>query len=193
MPSWPQLFNQVQTKIAIQSDPLKGLGQKIMDLCPAPAKLLEVGCGSGILAGYFQDFGYNVVATDKDPAVLAYAKKRLIEEMLGMPVFLEADAFDLSGLKDFGLFDCAFSQGLLEHFEDAQIVELLRQQLAVAKLCIFSVPSENYPRQEFGDERNLPGPHWFSLMEPLNELAEPTISYYGNGQHLLRVLKRRNE
>lgn len=191
MPTWPRLFDLVSTKVAIQSDPLKGLGQKIMNLCPPPAKLLEVGCGSGILAGYFQDFGYQVVATDKDPAVLAYSRKRLMEEMLGLPVFLECDAFNISGsLAEFKPFDACYSQGLLEHFSDDQIISLLAEQLATAPLVIFSVPSENYPRQEFGDERNLPLAHWFGLMEQLKNSAEPTISYYGNSQHLLGILRR---
>lgn len=192
MPSWPRLFDLVSTTTAIRSDPLKGLGQRIMDLAPPPARLLEVGCGSGLLSGYLQDFGYQTVATDKDPAVLAYAKKRLMEEMLGMPLLLERDGFFLKqGLEEYAPFDLCFSQGLLEHFQDQQIIELLTQQLFVANIVVFSVPSDTYPRQEFGDERNLPIAHWFSLMEQVRVPAEPTIAHYGNDLHLMGVLKRK--
>jgi len=192
MPSWPRLFDLVSTSVAIRNEPLLTLGKRIMELVPAPARLLEVGCGSGILSGYFSDFGYKVVAVDKDPAVLAYAKRRLTDEMLGMPLLLERDAFTIAeSLAEYAPFDASFSQGLLEHFTDEQIVELLRQQLTVAKLVIFSVPSENYPRQEYGDERNLPLPHWFDLCQKLSTLATPTLSYYGRDQHILGILTRK--
>lgn len=191
-PTWPRLFELLDTRSAIRNDPLKGLGQKIFDLCPPPARLLEVGCGSGLLSGYLADFGYQVVATDKDPAVLAYAKKRLMEEMLGMPLLLERDALLLeSTMAEYAPFDCAFSQGLLEHFSDYSIESALHEQLAVANLVIFSVPSEKYPRLEFGDERHLPLAHWYGLMSKFEKEAELTLAEYGNGLHLLGILKRR--
>jgi len=200
MPSWPQLFSQVLTKVAIQSDPLKGLGQKIFDLCPAPAKLLEVGFGSACLSGYLADFGFRVVGVDSDPAVIRYAKNRLASEMLGSPegdnpnpLLLERDALHLAdGLSEYAPFDLCWSAGLLEHYPDDQIVEMLKQQLAVARICCFSVPSELYPRKEFGDERNLPLPHWFGLCESLGDTIEtPCLSYFGGNLHIMGVLRQK--
>ena len=192
--SWPRLFDMVSSQAMIKNDPLLGLGKKILELCPPPAKLLEVGVGSGVLAGYLQDFGYKVVGIDKDPAVIAYAKKRLRGEMLGIPLLLERDAFQLyEGLAEYAPFSLAWSQGLLEHFKDEEIMELLRQQLTVAETVVFSVPSENYPRKEYGDERGLPLPHWFGLCQSLGELAEPTLAYYGHDLHILAVLRRKGD
>lgn len=197
MPSWVKLFESVSTKTVIHNDPIKGLGKKILELVSPPAKILEVGFGSGALAGYLQDFGYSVVGVDRDAEVVAYAKKRLKAEMLGMPVLIQGNAFELArGLVDMAPFSLSWSQGLLEHFNDQDIKELLCQQLLVAETVVFSVPSDNYPRQEFGDERNLPLTHWFELCRQLFEIAEPTLSYYGGpekNQHILGVLRRRKE
>jgi len=193
MPSWPRLFDLVSTSVAIRNEPLLTLGKRIMELVPAPARLLEVGCGSGILSGYFSDFGYKVVAVDKDPAVLAYAKRRLTDEMLGMPLLLERDAFTIAeSLAEYAPFALSWSAGLLEHFQDDQIVEILRQQLLVASLVIFSVPGIEYPRFEFGDERHLSQEYWFSLCEQLKNKAEATVSMYGNGLHVMGILTRRD-
>lgn len=197
MPSWVKLFESVSTKTVIYNDPIKGLGKKIMELVSPPAKILEVGFGSGALAGYLQDFGYQVVGVDKEADVIAYATKRLKAEMLGMPVLIQGNAFELArGLSDMAPFSLCLSQGLLEHFSDSDIKELLCQQLLVAETVVFSVPSDKYPRREFGDERNLPLSHWFGLCKDLFDLAEPTLSLYGGpekDQHILGILQRRRE
>lgn len=169
-----------------------GLSRKLFQLCPPPARVLEVGFGSGVLCGFLQDYNYQVVGIDKDPAVVQYARKRLEEEMLGKPILLECDAFHLAeGLKEYAPFDSSVGQGVLEHFEDAEIVELLRQQLLVANLCLFSVPSELYPRREYGNERLLPLSHWFELCLSLGDGIEPTLNYYGRDEHILGVLKKK--
>ncbi len=42
-------------------------------------------------------------------------------------------------------FDAAFSQGLFEHFNNADMLGLAREQLRVARLAYISVPSFFYP------------------------------------------------
>jgi len=191
MTSWQRLADMVPASVALGNDPLLGLRRKITELCDAPAKLLEVGCGSGFLAGWLEDYGYQVYAVDNDSDVLLGAKQRLTKEQLGLPLFFHGDAFAIEdGMKKFAPFDAAYSQGLLEHFSDGQIVELLKQQLALADTVIFSVPSENYPRKEKGDERLLAPSFWFDLCGYFEKMAVATIAYYGGNLHLLGVLKK---
>lgn len=192
MPSWQRMAEMVPAGVALNNDPLLGLKRKIVEFCPPPAKALEIGCGSGLLAGWLTDFGYEVFALDNDSDVLLTAKRRLTEEKIGLPKFYHGDAFQAAkGMVRFAPFGVAYSQGLLEHFSDIAIVELLKQQAQLAPLVLFSVPSENYPRREMGDERLLPLPHWYSLCEHLNDTHETTLSYYGNDLHLLGVLRCR--
>lgn len=192
MPSWQRLAEMLPAGVALSNDPLLGLRRKITELCLAPAKLLEIGCGSGLLAGWFEDYGYSVYALDNDLDVLNTAKARLTAEKIGMPKFFHGDAFKAgAGMVKYSPFAACYSQGLLEHFTDAEIYELLLQQTKLSSLTVFSVPSENYPRKEKGDERFLPLAHWWAILEKFNETHEPTLAYYGRDIHLMGVLKCR--
>lgn len=66
-------------------------------LPPAPARILEAGCGRGALAAALADLGYEVTGVDRDAEVAAAAKE------LGVDV-LQADVSDVSGEYDVVLF-----------------------------------------------------------------------------------------
>jgi SAM-dependent methyltransferase len=66
-------------------------------LPPAPARILEAGCGRGALAAALIESGYQVTGVDRDADQVAAARER------GVPV-IEADVRDLSGEYDVVLF-----------------------------------------------------------------------------------------
>ncbi|GAI49981.1 unnamed protein product, partial [marine sediment metagenome] len=51
-----------------------------------------------------------------------------------------------------------------EHFDDANIGKLLREQLRVARMVIFSVPTLWYPRRDFGNERLMEKEDWLRIL-----------------------------
>ncbi len=75
---------------------------------------------------------------------------------------MQGDAFNLPFAD--GAYDVAFSQGFFEHFEDADIENLLREQARVARRVVFSVPNAAYGVQDFGNERLLTKPAWDGLI-----------------------------
>ena len=131
-------------------------------LTDQPKRLLEVGTGSGAMSIFLSSLGYDVTSIDNDEAVVSVAQ-RTSEVFRGDVRFELEDAFDLPYAE--GTFDVAFSQGLMEHFTDDEIVRLLEEQLRVARVTVFSVPNNYYGQGgEFGDERFLTKERWEQIV-----------------------------
>jgi ubiquinone/menaquinone biosynthesis C-methylase UbiE len=126
-----------------------------------PKSILEAGCGSATLSIFFSHLGKQVTAVDIDKDIIERAK--ISSDALGGSVkFGRADAFTLPfGAKS---FDAVFSQGVLEHFSDEDIVKLLREQLRVSKKVFFSVPNAFYNHRDFGNERLLGKRQWEKIL-----------------------------
>lgn len=88
-------------------------------LPPAPARVLECGSGSGEVSAWMAANGYDVVLLDASPSALAFAEKRFQREGLHAE-FVLGNVYDLPF--DDGSFDIITSFGLLEHFEDVDVV-----------------------------------------------------------------------
>ncbi len=113
-------------------------------------EMLEVGCGNGTHSIFLSHLGYKVISIDNDEEVLNIARQNNVS-FNGRVTSKEADAYNLP----FGdnRFAVCFSQGFFEHFDDHNIKKLLKEQLRVSNVVVFSVPTFYYPDQEFGDER----------------------------------------
>jgi ubiquinone/menaquinone biosynthesis C-methylase UbiE len=120
-------------------------------------KVLEVGCGSGTMSVFLSHLGFKTTAVDRDEEVLERARKAS-QDLNGKVDFIRADAFKLPFADK--EFDIAFSQGVLEHFDDEDIVRLLKEQCRVAKCVFLSVPNNFYNHRDFGDERLLSKAEW---------------------------------
>ena len=127
----------------------------------ARGSVLEVGIGSGAQSALLSHFVKQTVSIDNDDRIMRAALSNLRRYASSVRV-LEADAFRLPFKnRSFGV---AVSQGLMEHFEDAEISRLLREQLRVSRSVVFSVPSDRYPRQDVGNERLMPPQRWAEIV-----------------------------
>jgi SAM-dependent methyltransferase len=136
----------------------------IQRLVPAGSKILEVGMGSGTTSVLLADAGYQVTAIDREPELVERIRERYSDFLRrGRLEVLQADMFALP----WGdcRFDLAFHQGVLEHFQDEQIVAALREQRRVARMLLFDVPNHRYPERPYGDERLLSPSHWRRLIQ----------------------------
>jgi SAM-dependent methyltransferase len=142
------------------------LFEKITEENPNRMKVLEVGVGTGSMSIFLSWLGYEVVGIDNNKKVLEQAKRN-VKRFNGKVKLVLCDAFFLS--EKFGdEFDVAFSQGLLEHFNDEEISSLVDEQLKVAKTVYFSVPSYFYPQQDFGNERLMTVEEWKTILKKFN-------------------------
>ncbi|MEK6982484.1 MAG: class I SAM-dependent methyltransferase [Candidatus Micrarchaeota archaeon] len=105
---------------------------------PIGSKIVEAGCGSSINSVILNRQGYEVTAIDNDPGILEIAKS-LNRYFSGRVNYANVSLFDLPYKNDY--FELAFSHGVLEHFEPAQIAQMINECLRVAKRCVFSVPT----------------------------------------------------
>jgi SAM-dependent methyltransferase len=143
----------------------------------ARGSLLEVGVGSGAQSALISRVCERTVTVDNDARIISAALPNLQRFGRGVRV-VRGDAFALPfGSSSFGV---AVSQGLMEHFDDFAIGSLLQEQLRVADSVVFSVPSDNYPRQDVGDERLMPPARWAEIVRGTIDSAHHRVSarYY---------------
>lgn len=138
----------------------------------ARGAILEVGVGSGAQSALLSRLVHRVVTVDNDARVLAAARPNLTR--FGSRVgTIRADGFALPfGGRAFGV---ALSQGLMEHFDDGEVVRLVREQLRVCRSVVFSVPSDRYPRQDVGDERLMSPARWVAIVSDAVDAARHCV------------------
>lgn len=128
-------------------------------------KIIECGCGTGKISTYFQNKGYSVTAVDIDDEILHLAKN-----IVKKSSFSEMPKFEIMSILNLQYknksFDVAFSNGVLEHFTDDEIIKILMEEMRIADIVIFGVPSKYFNDDEFmhGDERYLTREEWRTLI-----------------------------
>jgi SAM-dependent methyltransferase len=153
-------------------------------LAARPERALEAGCGTAVMSSFLGMAGVDAIAVDNDARVLDVARASAAR-WPAAPRFVEHDIFKLAEL---GLeADVVFSQGVLEHFGDEEIVRLARESLTVAPRFVFSVPSRWYGHRDFGNERLLGAPEWGAILEPAGDVrVTPYFFARRRGTKLLR-------
>src|SRR5512135_293594 len=83
-----RLWREVERRVPLNAHP------------PLPARLLDIGCGTGLDAAYFAGRGYEVLATDWSPQMVARTHARIIDSGLSDWVSVRLiGAQDLSQLR----------------------------------------------------------------------------------------------
>ncbi len=143
-------------------------------------KVIEMGCGTGLMAGYLQSKGLDVTALDLSQNVLKYAKEIASKSKIISPCkYEQGNILDLKYKSD--TFSVSYSNGVLEHFSDEEIISILRQQLNVSKYVIFGIPSTYFNMNEkmLGNERSLTLKEWEYLINKANgKIVEQTSFHY---------------
>ena len=132
------------------------------------------------MAGYLQKLGLDVIALDLSQAVLNYACEIAKQSNIISPCKYEQG--DILNLKyKPNTFDVSYSNGVLEHFTDEQIIEILKQQMNISKYVIFGIPSTYFNMNEkmLGNERGLTLNEWKLLVDKSGgKLVEQTSFHY---------------
>ena len=148
--------------IAIHKDFLKEILKR------RPAKVLEAGCGSGIMSVFFAMAGIEATASDRDDEVLKKAAENAAAWKARVRTAKENILkFSFAG----NSFDVVFSQGVLEHMTDEEIRQAGAEALRVGKEFLFSVPGPFYKHKDFGDERLLTEKEWEKILQGIGRLT----------------------
>lgn len=133
--------------------------------------IIECGSGTSIVSIYLATLGYNVTAIDIEDNVIKLAKSlakdyyKTIDNSNPQIHFEKKSIFELGYEKD--SFDVAFSNGVLEHFTDEEIIQIIKQQLFIAKTTIVGIPTKYFESKEakYGNERVLELSYWRKLIK----------------------------
>jgi hypothetical protein len=148
-----------------------------------PKTVIEIGIGTGLLGHSLKTLAIphnqNIQITELD-----YSEKLLHESQKfhrgNQMRNIAANTFNLpfTHSQTRANQTIIFHQGLLEHFNDNQINQMINEQLKIARIIIASVPSEQYcfTKGLRGDERLMNGEQWKTI---LNQFEVET-EYYGD-------------
>ncbi len=149
-------------------------------------RLAEIGIGTATMSIYFSQKSFDVTGIDNEPMIVKKAMDAN-KQFNGNARFICVDALDMPRFFRPKLFDVAFSQGTMEHFDDEGIKKMLKAQLFVAEYVVFSVPSCNWHKKDFGDERLMTKEEWRRILEKGGFHIE-LVTYYQNDLHVLCVI-----
>jgi len=151
-------------------------------------RLLEIGTGTGLVAIYLSQAGFDVTGLDYDLGVLGL-NRRLNHRFEGNVNLVQGDMFGLPFSS--GAVDLGYHQGLLEHFDPPEIIEALQEQLRVCRRIVFSVPTVRWTGGLIGNERLLTGSQWIDMLRGFRILDVFGGAYSGAPARLLDFTGRR--
>ncbi len=125
------------------SDPACGeylseMGALFTLLPEPPARLLDVGCGTGWTSCFFGKGGYEVVGLDIAEDMIKYANQNKEREQLDNVSFVVRDYENINYKNE---FDCAVFHESLHHAEDeGEALKMVYQALKPGGICVTSEP-----------------------------------------------------
>ena len=155
-------------------------------------KIIEAGSGTGILSTYLASLGYDVTALDVDDKILKLATNIASKCFAkNKPKFVKKSIFELDYPN--GFFDVSFSNGVLEHFNNDEIINTLKQQMEIANIVIFGIPTKYFNKEEamYGNERYMKMTYWRKLIQKANgNILEEKSMHYMDFKHRLLNFKK---
>lgn len=152
---------------------------KLIEKYAKNKKIMEAGCGTGIISTYMASIGYDVYEVDINNKILNLAKEISLNYIKkGTPTFIQKDLLKLDFKEN--EFDVIFSNGVLEHFSDNEIKRILKLELEQASYVIVGIPTKFFNDDEalHGDERFLEINHWRNLFKEVNATILEEKSYH---------------
>lgn len=155
-------------------------------------KIIEAGSGTGVLSTYMASIGFDALAIDINKDILNLSKK--ISKEYGAknkPKFAIDSILELNYKKN--EFDVSFSNGVLEHFSDADIIKSLKLQMKIANTVIVGIPTRYFDDDEamYGDERFMKISTWRKIISRAggNILEETSCHFLSKFQILFNFKK----
>ena len=122
------------------------IGTLMSMLPPPPARLLDLGCGTGWTSRFFGKCGYEVVGVDISPDMISAAEEMKHRDYVEKLTFVVADYEDLNFKEE---FDAAVFFDSLHHAVDERLaLQKAYEALRHGGLCLSSEPGEGHARSE---------------------------------------------
>lgn len=196
MSKWSELYEKeikevdvgeyIKDKLATKSTIIK-----FVKKYTGQGKVMEVGSGTGVLSLKIATLGYDVIALDSDQDMIDLSKKYILPEFDKVKIeYINADIRDY---KADNPIDVIYSIGVLEHYNDDEIIDLLNKQLSMSKFVIFGIPTKYFDEDKkmYGNERYLTIRYWKKLIEKSkgNLIDEGHYHYLNWIQRIFKISK----
>ena len=139
--------------------------------------IIECGSGTGKFSVYLASFGLNIYAMDLESEMVKQTKQLAKAISTANPVKVFKGDISSIPFKD-KFFSVSHSSGVLEHFSDRKIVQLINEQIRVADTIIFSVPSQYFEKKMLGDERFLSRKKWRKIISKSKDKIIKETGYH---------------
>lgn len=155
-------------------------------------KIIEAGSGTGVVSTYMASLGYDTVGIDIDLKMIDLANQIANKyNSQNKPLFEQKSIFEMDYSKN--KYDVSFSNGVLEHFKDEEIIDTLKQQLDVSNTVIFGIPTKYFNQEEamYGDERYMDFKIWRNYIKQAGGiiLEEKSMHYMSFWKSLFNIKK----
>jgi len=110
---------------------------------PEGGSIIDLGCGSGLLAILLSSMGYEVLGIDNDPRIVDMARRN--NERLGGRARIELmDLFEAPQRLE-NRFDLAYGEGIIEHFRGSRHRDAVKAFGKLSRKVIIIVPTPDDP------------------------------------------------
>lgn len=164
---------------------------KLINKYSANNKIIELGSGTGILALYISTFGKEVSALDKDMDMIKLSKKYFYKKFKNNNIkYIYSDIENFCTSEK---YDVCYSIGLLEHYSDEEIINLINKQLEISEFVIFGIPTKYFDENKkmYGNERYLPIKYWRKIIKKsgCKIIEESSYHYLNFTKRIINVRK----
>jgi glycosyltransferase involved in cell wall biosynthesis len=162
------------------------------------AKILEVGCGSGAISLDLSLRGAMYTGIDISYEAIRLAKHIANDYKIVNCEYTYGNGFNL--VYPDNSYDISFNIGVLEHFNDNDIVKMLKEMARVSKFVIVGIPysgsqiyrlakkiSQSNDTWEYGFERDFKSFEYLAEKAGLYLLHEEVIGYVSEAYYLKRI------
>lgn len=153
---------------------------KIIDKYALNKKIIEFGAGTGVLALYLSTINnYEVDALDQDCDMISLSKKYFLSKFKNSNINYLCD--DIRNINVIEKYDVCYSIGILEHYNDNEIIDLIHKQTSISEYVIFGIPTKYFDEDKkmYGNERYLSLHYWRKLIKKCNcKIIEESSYHY---------------
>ena len=161
-----------------------------------PKKVLEIGCGTAdhsIFLSYII-LHLKISLLDYESQIIDNLKKKLTSKIDNYYLCDLTNKNEVKRQLNHNRYDFIYSQGLMEHFSKAQFRNIIINLIPFTKKFVFSIPSEQYPNKDFGNEILRDKKRIESILKLTNNIKFSITPYFpdiGIRTKILTVKKRK--
>ncbi len=161
-----------------------------------PKKMLEIGCGPAdhsVFLSYIKP-KTKISLLDNDNQIINSLKKNLFNKITKFyicNITNKKDVLKQKFLKN--EFDLIYSQGLMEHFDKNNFQTIINNFLPYTQKILISIPAENYPNRDFGNELLRSKKQLTEVISPIKNIKFKINKYFPDIGLRTKIIKIKKE